>query len=290
MERSQAAAVVRVMLVGQYPVLRQSLREIVEREGDLAVVAEARDLEEAAVAARALQPDAVVLDASLATEEGIAELRRSRTRKRALRVICVSITCDREHVIHALRAGACGFLRTEDASEELIAALRLACAERPYLGAAVNRDEVLAVLGAAGKRISLLVIEDDAEVAEGARSTLESAGYEVMVVASSEEGMRLVKAARPDGIILDVKVPSCAEEFHFVWELRKDEDVQIRNIPVLVVTSASDELPAGASPEDPGALWRPYEYLPVQDFICRPIHAPQLLEKVRSLVPPRIAH
>ncbi|MFB3880921.1 MAG: response regulator [Armatimonadota bacterium] len=289
MERSQTAAAMRVMLVGQYPVLRQSLREIIEREGDLAVVAEARDVEEAAVAARALQPDAVVLDASLASEEGIAELRRSRTRKRALRVICVSITCDREHVIHALRAGACGFLRTEDASEELVAALRLACAERPYLGAAVNREEVLTAFRAAGRQITLLVIEDEAEVAEGARGALESAGYAVLTAASSEQALALVKATRPDAILLGVKVPACSEEFGFVWALRKDDDVQIRNTPVLVLTSASDELPAGASPEDPGALWRPYEYLPVQDFICRPLRPSELLEKVGSLVPVRAA-
>ena len=118
MDRSQATEVVRVMLVGQSPVLRQSLREIVEREADLAgeprlaVVAEARDLDEAVVAARALQPDVVVLDASMAKEEGISALRQSPARRRALRVICVSLTCDREHVMHALRAGACGFLRT----------------------------------------------------------------------------------------------------------------------------------------------------------------------------------
>jgi DNA-binding NarL/FixJ family response regulator len=287
---SQTTKVVRVMLVGKYPVLRQSLREIVEREADLAVVAEARDVEEAVVAARALQPDVVVLDASMAKEEGITALRQSPVRKRVLRVICISITCDREHVIHALRAGACGFLRTEDAAEELVPALRGACLERPYLGAAVNREEILSLLAQGAKKLTLLVIEDDSEIAEAARAALEAAGYEVFVVADSQEGLRLVQSTRPDGIILDVKVPACSDGFHFVWELRKDADTQIRNTPVLVVASVNEELSPGARSDDPDALWKPYEYLPVQDFIRRPLQAGQLLDKVRSLVPARTAH
>lgn len=287
---------IRVMLVGQYPVLRQSLREIVDREPDLAVVAEARDGDEAVVAARALQPDAVVLDASMARRETISALRESATgsksdrgkhapRTRMLRVICVSITCDREHVIHALRAGACGFLRTEDASEELGPALRGACPEQPFLGSAVDRDEILSILSEERRRPSLLLIEDDPQLAEAVQLALESAGYMVIVAAGSTEGMELVQTARPDGIILDVEVPACSDGFHFVWELRKDADAQIRNTPVLVLTSVSGALPPGTRSADASSLWKPYEYLPVQDFICRPIESAQLLDKVRSLVP-----
>jgi len=126
------------MLVAHHPVLRQSLREIVDGEADLEVVAEARDIEEALVAARALGPDAVVLDVALAKEQEIAVLRQVRPRKGPLRIIMVGISADREHVIHALRVGACGYLRTQDAAEELVVALRLGCLEKPFLGAAVD--------------------------------------------------------------------------------------------------------------------------------------------------------
>jgi DNA-binding NarL/FixJ family response regulator len=280
---------IRVLLVAKYPVLRQSLRDIIEREGDLAVVAEARDVEEAVVAARPLQPDVVVLDASLAGEEAIEALRRSRGRRRPVRVICISITCDREHVLYALRAGACGFVRTEDAAEELVPALRLACAERPFLGGAVDREDILSALMAMGSRASLLVIEDDAETAEAVRSALEAAGYEVLLASNSEEGLGVVQAQRPDGIILEVKVPARAEEYQFVWELRKNADSHIRNTPVLAVTSASEQVDGDADGDQARAPWEPYEYLPVQDFIYRPLRPKQLLEKVRSLVPARAA-
>jgi DNA-binding NarL/FixJ family response regulator len=285
MANSEMVSAQRVMLVAKYPVLRQGLREIVEREGDLTVVAEARDAAEAVVAARALQPDVVVLEASLAWEGGgIEALRRCRGRRRPARVICIGLSCDREHVLHALRAGACGFVRTEDAAEELVAALRLACPDRPFLGGAVDREDILSALMAMGSRASLLVIEEEAETAEAVRSALEAAGYEVLLASSSREGLGLVEAQRPDGIILEVKVPAGAEEYQFVWELRKNADSQIRNTPVLALTSVNREADGEAVGEEAGAPWEPYEYLPVQDFIGRPVRPKLLVEKVRSLV------
>jgi CheY-like chemotaxis protein len=169
--------------------------------------------------------------------------------------------------------------------EELVPALRLACAERPFLGGAVDRADILSALMAMGSRASLLVIEDDAETAEAVRSALEAAGYEVLLASNSEEGLGVVQAQRPDGIILEVKVPARAEEYQFVWELRKNADSRIRNTPVLAVTSASEELDG----DEATAPWEPYDYLPVQDFIHRPLRPKQLLEKVRSLVPARPA-
>ncbi len=140
MGSSRAAPAARVMLVTHHPALRQSLREIVDREADLEVVAEARDIEEALVAARALAPDAVVLDAALAREGAIAALRQVRAGKTSPRMIMLSICADREHVTYALRAGASGYLRAQDAAAELVRALRSGCSEKPFLGAAVLKE------------------------------------------------------------------------------------------------------------------------------------------------------
>jgi CheY-like chemotaxis protein len=153
----------------------------------------------------------------------------------------------------------------------------------------VDREDILSALMAMGSKASLLVIEDDAETAEALRSALEAAGYEVLLASSSEEGLGVVQAQRPDGIILEVKVPARAEEYQFVWELRKNADSQIRNTPVLAVTSANEELDGEADGDEAAAPWEPYEYLPVQDFIRRPVRPKLLLEKVRSLVPARAA-
>jgi len=275
------------MLVAHHPALRQSLREIVDREADLEVAAEARDIEEAVTAVRALEPDAVVLDVALAMEDGIAALRRGRPGKRPPRIIMVSISADREHVVHALRAGACGYLRTQDAAEELVAALRSARPERPFLGAAVDREGVMSEMLQVGGRPTLLVVQDDPELAEATKAALESADYRVLVADSERDGLDLVRSARPDGIILDVEMPAGTAGFHFIWELRKDADRQVRNIPILVVTSINGPLPPQLSLEPNGRTRDLFEYFPVQDFVDRALSSEQLIEKVQSLLPAR---
>jgi len=275
------------MLVAHHPALRQSLREIVDREADLEVAAEARDIEEAVAAVRALEPDAVVLDVALAMEDGIAALRRVRPGKRPPRIIMVSISADREHVVHALRAGACGYLRTQDAAEELVGALRSARPERPFLGAAVDREGVMSEMLQVGGRPTLLVVQDDPELAEATKAALESADYRVLVADSERDGLDLVRSARPDGIILDVEMPAGTAGFHFIWELRKDGDRRVRNIPILVVTSMNGPLPPQLSLEPNGRTRELFEYFPVQDFVDRALSSEQLIEKVQSLLPAR---
>lgn len=281
---------VRVMLVAHHPALRQSLREIVDREADLEVVAEARDIEDAVRAVRTLEPDVVVLDVALAMDDGIAALRRGRAEKGSPRIIMVSISADREHVTHALRAGACGYLRTQDAAEELVPAIHSASAERPFFGSAVDREGIVSVMHALGRRPTLLVIQDDPELAEASRTALESADYRVVVTDSEKEGLDLARSARPDGIILDVEMPAGTDGFHFIWELRKDADRTVRNIPVLVVTSINGSLPPQLSLDPNGRTRDLFEYLPVQDFVDRALPSEQLIEKVQSLLHARERH
>ncbi len=139
-------------------------------------------------------------------------------------------------------------------------------------------------------RLTVLVIEDDPELAEVTRTALESADYRVLVTGDEREGLGFVKSARPDGIILDVEMPAGAAGFHFVWEVRKDADAQVRNMPILAVISANGSLPPQISPEQRRALRTLFEYFPVQDFVDRDLPPEQLVEKVQSLLPRRTQH
>ena len=137
-------------------------------------------------------------------------------------------------------------------------------------------------------RPTLLVVQDNPELAEAARVALESADYRVLVTDSEPDGLDLVRSARPDGIILDVEMPAGTAGFHFIWELRKDADRRVRNIPILVVTSINGSLPPQLSLEPNGRTRDLFEYLPVQDFADRALSSEQLIEKVQSLLPARV--
>jgi DNA-binding NarL/FixJ family response regulator len=269
------------MLASHHPVICRSLREIIEQEADLEVVAETRDLEEALMAARTLEPEVVVMEISLARDKGVEALLRVRRSLGSLRIVMVGISADREHVMHAMKAGACGYLRTEDAAEELVAAIRTACFRRPFLGAAVEREEIMAEIASSRARPRILVVEDDEDFVEILKATLESAEYEVLIARDKEDGLRLARSERPDAVILDVMMPAGTEGFHFVWELRQDPDEQVKETPILVLTAIHQHTGLRLYPDQSDGTYGPQEFLPVQDFIDKPVEPAQLLDKVR---------
>ncbi|HEY8532948.1 MAG TPA: response regulator transcription factor [Micromonospora sp.] len=116
----------RVVLVDDEPLLRQSLALIIDAEPDLTVAAEAGDGVEAVAACTANRPDVVVMDVRMPRLDGI-EATRSICRQPDLahtRVLVLSMFDLHEYVFHALRAGASGFLLKDRRPEDLLAAIR----------------------------------------------------------------------------------------------------------------------------------------------------------------------
>ncbi|UCH34560.1 MAG: response regulator [Armatimonadota bacterium] len=274
----------RIMLVGHHPLVRQSLRDIIHGEPDLEVVAEAAVIEDALVAGRALQPDVVILDVASARDRGVAALRDACPPEHPPRIVMVGMSADREHVMHALRAGACGYLRTQDAAEELVAAVRTASPARLFLGAAIEKEEIMAEVVSTQRKARVLVVEDDSDFVDIAKTALEAGGYEVLVANTKDDGLKRAREERPDAIILDVMMPEGTEGFHFVWELRQDPDEAIRAIPILVLSAIHERSQLRFYPDQGDDTYEPFEYLPVQEFVDKPVAPGELLEKVRRLV------
>lgn len=84
----------------------------------------------------------------------------------------------------------------------------------------------------------ILVVEDDRDMAEAIRLTLENAGYQVVNAYDQEEAWQKVNAEKPDLTVLDIMMPTGTEGFQFVWELRSPQtEESIRNVPIIVVSS-----------------------------------------------------
>jgi CheY-like chemotaxis protein len=133
-------------------------------------------------------------------------------------------------------------------------------------------------------KATVLVVEDDLDFVEIVTTALESSAFSVVAATSKEEGLALARAERPDCIVLDVMMPAGAEGFHFVWELRKDPDQEVRETPILILTSVHGETPLRFYPDQSDGTYGPYEYLPVQEFFDKPVDPERLVEAVTSLV------
>ncbi|TDD62168.1 response regulator transcription factor [Kribbella antibiotica] len=115
---------VRVLVVDDQPLIRHSLRLIVDGASDLEVVGEAGTGTAAVARAVELRPDVVLMDIRMPDGDGIEATRQITTALTATRVVVLSMFELDEYVHAALYAGASGFLLKDAEPERLVDAVR----------------------------------------------------------------------------------------------------------------------------------------------------------------------
>jgi CheY-like chemotaxis protein len=123
----------------------------------------------------------------------------------------------------------------------------------------------------------ILIIDDDPDITEAMTVVLENRGYEVASAADSTEGMNQLQASRPDVIILDVMMRTRQEGFELSRKLKNDPDY--KNIPILMLTAVKEKTGLDFKPEAGDESW-----LPVEEFLDKPVKPDVLLEKVQGLL------
>ncbi|MFJ3502590.1 MULTISPECIES: response regulator [unclassified Streptomyces] len=119
------SATVKVLIADDQPLVRRGLALMLAPEPGFQVVAEAADGAEAVRLAHEHRPDVIVMDIRMPVLDGIAATERLTAELPDCRVLALSTFDMDEHVVGALRAGACGFLPKDISPEDLVAALRV---------------------------------------------------------------------------------------------------------------------------------------------------------------------
>jgi DNA-binding NarL/FixJ family response regulator len=127
----------RVVIADDQPMMRAGFKAVLEATGNIHVVAEAANGEEAVAAAREHEPDDVLMDIRMPGMDGIEATRRMPSRQRVL--ILTTFGLD-EYIIDALRAGASGFLLKDAPTQEVVQAVRSVAAGDAVLAPAVTRQ------------------------------------------------------------------------------------------------------------------------------------------------------
>ena len=134
------ATVVRVLLADDQELVRDGFATILDLEDDLEVVGSVADGVAVITAARALEPDVVLMDVRMPLMDGIEATRRILAGSPVLPKVLVLTTFDLdEYVFAALQAGASGFLLKDTPRAGLLAAVRSVAAGDVLLSPVVTR-------------------------------------------------------------------------------------------------------------------------------------------------------
>jgi DNA-binding NarL/FixJ family response regulator len=128
----------RVLIVDDHPAIREALTIRLSREADLEVCGEAADATEALQVFDAVNPDAAVIDISLKGSDGIDLLKRMKARNDSVRLLVWSMYSESLSAERALRAGALGYINKEQATDQIVVALRRVLDGKIYLSDAMT--------------------------------------------------------------------------------------------------------------------------------------------------------
>jgi len=125
--------VTNILLADDHPLFRQGLRQVLAREPDLRVVAEASDGAEAVKLARDSDVQLALLDVSMPRMTGLQAAREITEHDPEIRVLILSMHDSEHYFFEALEAGASGYVLKTAADRDVVDACRAAMRGEPFL-------------------------------------------------------------------------------------------------------------------------------------------------------------
>ena len=148
-----------IMLADDHPLVRKALRDVLEKQADFEIVAEAGDGEEAIKIATELVPDVVLMDITMPELNGIEATRQIKAKCPNIAVLVLTVHDDSEHILGILEAGAAGYLTKRVFGEEVIHAIHSVVAGETVLSAEIFQQILKHAMRYATKPITVAVGE-----------------------------------------------------------------------------------------------------------------------------------
>lgn len=128
----------RILIVDDHPLVRERLAEIINREPDLVVCGEAEDRHEALEAIAARSPDLVLVDLTLKSSDGLELIKDIRSRQPKMLMLVVSMHDESLYAERTIRAGARGYITKQEATRNILVAIRRVLAGHIYLNERIS--------------------------------------------------------------------------------------------------------------------------------------------------------
>ncbi|MCK4559013.1 MAG: response regulator [Calditrichia bacterium] len=120
----------------------------------------------------------------------------------------------------------------------------------------------------------ILIIDDDIDLVEAMRLTLENAGFEVIDAQDGQKGLEKIEKEKPDLVLLDVMMETQDEGFHIAYQIRNNEETA--DLPIIMLTAVGAETGFSFDKE------KDEDFLPVNEFIEKPVNPDTLIEYVKK--------
>lgn len=150
----------KVLVVDDHPIVREGLIQMINREPDLAVCGDAANMQGALHLIETLRPDILIVDISLNGPDGLDLLKHIRMHDPGLPVLVLSMHDESIYAERTLRAGANGYIMKQEATDNVLDALRRILNHEVYVSSRIANRMLQQFVGGNGSAKSHSSVDD----------------------------------------------------------------------------------------------------------------------------------
>ncbi len=136
---------IRILLADDHQMFREGVRGVLDARSDMTVVAEASTGEEALAQASEHHPDVVLLDVSMPGRGGLETVAELKKRDGRVRVLMLTVHPEDRFAVRCLKGGADGYMTKDNATDELITAIRKVHTGGKYVSPSLAENLVMSL-------------------------------------------------------------------------------------------------------------------------------------------------
>jgi two-component system response regulator CpxR len=127
----------------------------------------------------------------------------------------------------------------------------------------------------------VMIVDDDEDFAETIALVIKNEGHEVQNKYDTESAFESMQNRAPDLVLLDVMFPEDSSAGFELARAIRHENEKLKKVPILMLTAINAKFPLGFGPNDIDGEW-----MPVTDFLEKPVDFDILRDKLAKLLKP----
>jgi len=131
---------IKVLIADDHAVVRMGLSSLVNMQKDMVVVGMAKNGCEAVEETLRLEPDVVIMDLMMPKKDGAQATAEIHAQQPNAKIVILTTFGTADSLAHAIQNGAICAVLKDAAEEELVAAIRMACAGRKHLSRSISKN------------------------------------------------------------------------------------------------------------------------------------------------------
>jgi len=129
---------IRIVMADDHPIVRQGLRQMIETDKNLSIVAEAGDGQAALALIEKHLPGVTVLDIDMPVMDGFAVVRELRKRRINVEIVFLTMHSEEEIFQAAMDLGVKGYVLKDSAVTDIVSSIKSVAAQRPFLSPSLS--------------------------------------------------------------------------------------------------------------------------------------------------------